>query len=87
MDSTMEEALRQGYVAFVNPHLPVRKDDEVVIQLSFDGGDCVVAWVRRFVSMDDKVVRVRQLNPSKQFAYSRKDVVAVHRVVGASFIG
>jgi phage repressor protein C with HTH and peptisase S24 domain len=85
MDSTMEEALRQGYVAFVNPHLPVRKDDEVVIQVTFDAGDCVYAFVRRFVSMDDKVVRVRQLNPPKVITYARKDVVAVHRIVGVSF--
>jgi hypothetical protein len=40
---------------------------------------------RRFVSMDDKQVKVRQLNPPKQIAYARKDVVAIHRIVGASF--
>jgi phage repressor protein C with HTH and peptisase S24 domain len=85
MDNTMQEALRQGYVAYVNPHVPIRKDDEVVIQVTFDGGDCVYAFVRRFVSMDDKQVKVRQLNPPKQIAYARKDVVAIHRIVGASF--
>ena len=84
MDNTMQEALRQGYVAYVNPHVPVRKDDEVVIQANFDK-DCTVAWVRRFVSMDDKVVKVRQLNPPKVLTYARKDVVAIHRIVGASF--
>jgi phage repressor protein C with HTH and peptisase S24 domain len=65
--------------------VPIRKDDEVVIQVTFDGGDCVYAFIRRFVSMDDKQVKVRQLNPPKQIAYSRKDVVAIHRIVGASF--
>ncbi|HLL28530.1 MAG TPA: S24 family peptidase [Xanthobacteraceae bacterium] len=70
-----------GETVFINPHLPVRKGDYVIAQILGDDGEPPAAYVKRFVSMDDKKLRLEQLNPERPFVFDREQVVSVHRIV------
>jgi phage repressor protein C with HTH and peptisase S24 domain len=80
--TSMEPRYLAGEVVFVNPRLPVRQDDFVVAQIAAEvEGDPPLAYVKRFVSMDDKQLRLAQFNPKKTLTFPRALVVSVHRIV------
>lgn len=73
-----------GETVFVNPRLPVRKDDFVVAQIAAGGapeGDAPLAYVKRFVSMDANSLKLAQYNPPKTLKFPRDRVVSVHRII------
>ena len=76
---SMLERYQHGEVVYVHPYAPVKKDDYVVIQIQTDGQ--VHGWVKRFISRDDKVLKVRQLNPKKILTFPVNRVVHVHKVL------
>jgi phage repressor protein C with HTH and peptisase S24 domain len=78
---SMVPRFESGEVAYVNPNVQPHRDDYVVVQTSKDGGDTIQGWVKRFISMDDRTLKVSQLNPSKILTFQRKNVIAVHRIV------
>jgi phage repressor protein C with HTH and peptisase S24 domain len=79
---SMEPRYFAGEAVFVNPRLPVRKDDFVVAQIAADvEGDPPLAYIKRFVSMDSKALRLTQFNPRKTLEFSSGRVVSVHRIV------
>lgn len=80
---SMLERFRDGEVVFVHPHLRVRRDDDCVIQIAMGEGHPNQGWVKRFVSMDDKTLKVRQLNPRKVLTFPVNRVVSIHRIVMA----
>lgn len=77
---SMLERFRDGEVVFVHPHLVVRKDDDCVIQIANPDGS-VTGWVKRYVSRDEKSLKVRQLNPKKVITFPASSVVSVHRII------
>jgi phage repressor protein C with HTH and peptisase S24 domain len=80
---SMESRYFAGEVAFVHPGLPVRKGDFVVAQIADDEGAAPLAFVKRFLSMDEKRLRLEQLNPRKTLEFPRKRVVSVHLILMA----
>jgi transcriptional regulator with XRE-family HTH domain len=78
---SMEPVYRPGFVLCVHPHQPPNRDDDVVVQISTDGGASVEGFVKRFVSMDERFLIVAQFNPAKKIKFHRKNVWAVHRVL------
>lgn len=80
---SMEERFRHGEVVFVHPYMPVRKDDDCVVQISGGPGEQPVGYIKRFISMDDERLKLLQLNPRKVLTFPRAHVVAVHRIVMA----
>lgn len=78
---SMLERYRHGEVVFVHPYAPVQKDDDVVIQISLGDGEPAHGWVKRFVSRDDKSLKVRQLNPKKLLTFPANRVIAVHKII------
>lgn len=71
-----------GEAVFVNPRLPVRRDDFVVAQIATDeGGEAPLAYVKRFVSMDAKTLKLAQFNPKKMLEFPRSKVVSIHRII------
>jgi phage repressor protein C with HTH and peptisase S24 domain len=71
-----------GEVVFVNPRLPVRQGDFVVAQIAAEvEGDAPLAYVKRFVAMNAKSLRLSQLNPKKALEFPRQSVVSVHRII------
>lgn len=72
----------EGEVVYVNPRLPVRQGDFVVVQIQADHeGDPPSAFIKQFVSQDDKKLRVSQFNPKKNIDFKWKSVVSVHRII------
>lgn len=78
---SMLERYRHGEVVFVHPFQPYRKDDDVVVQIAMGDGEPPCGWVKRFVSMDSKTLKVRQLNPKKILTFKRGMVISIHKIV------
>lgn len=78
---SMLERYRHGEVCFVHPYAPVRRDDDCVIQISMGDGEPPHGFVKRFISMDGKQLKVLQLNPRKVLTWPRSKVIAVHRII------
>lgn len=78
---SMEPRYFAGEAVFVNPRLPVRKGDFVVAQIQSRDGDPPLAFIKRFVSMSDKKLRVAQYNPEKTMEFDRAKVVSIHRII------
>ncbi|BBB99374.1 phage repressor protein C with HTH and peptisase S24 domain [Bradyrhizobium elkanii USDA 61] len=78
---SMLERYQHGEIVYVHPYAPVRKDDDCVIQISMGDGEPPHGFVKRFVSMDDAQLKVRQLNPKKVITFPRNKVLAVHRII------
>ncbi len=78
---SMEPVFRPGYICCVNPHLPARPGDDVVIQLSTDDDMTRIAYIKRLVSINERELKVCQFNPKKTLTFQRKLVKEVHRVM------
>jgi phage repressor protein C with HTH and peptisase S24 domain len=61
--------------------MPVRKDDDCVVQIRPQEGDAPLGYIKRFISMDDKVLKLLQLNPRKTLTFPVSQVLAVHRIL------
>jgi len=77
---SMEPRYFAGEAAFIHPGLPVRKGDFVLAQIANEEGEAPLAFVKRFVSMDDKKIRLEQFNPKKTLEFPRSRVVSVHLI-------
>jgi phage repressor protein C with HTH and peptisase S24 domain len=78
---SMLERYRHGELVYVHPYAPVRRDDDCVIQIVGGEGEPPHGFVKRFISMDDRQLKVTQLNPKKVLTFARNRVLAVHRIV------
>lgn len=78
---SMLERYEHGELVYVHPHLPPRKGNYVVAQISGGEGEPVYGYVKRFVSRDDKRLKLEQLNPKKILQFPNERVVAVHVIV------
>lgn len=78
---SMLDRYRAGEVVYVHPYMPVRKDDDCVVQIEKDGNR--LGWIKRFVSWDEKLLKVRQLRPKKILRFPTASVVSCHRIVGS----
>ena len=81
--NSMEERYFAGEVAFVHPGLPVKRGDFVVAQIADEEGSPPLAFVKRFISFDDRRLRLQQLNPKKFLEFPRRLVVSVHLILMA----
>lgn len=66
---------------YVHPYRPVARGDFCVIQIGAVEPEC--AYVKRFVSMDEKEVRLEQYNPPKEITFPRKEVRSIGRIVAS----
>lgn len=79
--SSMEPRFRAGDLLYVNPHKPVRSGDAVVVQIR-SGNAAPLAYVKSYISQNDSILILEQINPSKRLEWPLDDVVSVHRIVG-----
>ena len=78
---SMLERYRHGELVYVHPYAPVRKDDDCVIQIGSGEGQPPRGFVKRFISFDDRQLKVLQLNPRKVLIFPTPQVLAVHRII------
>lgn len=81
---SMEPRYEAGEVVFVNPNLPVRRGDYVVVQVQVDGEDVPRGYIKRFLRMSDDGLVLQQFNPAKDIRFNKAAVVSVHRVVASA---
>lgn len=78
---SMEPRYRAGEIAYIHPHLPVRRGDFVVVQIRGDDGDAPSGYIKEFVSKGGGVLRLHQLNPPSEMEFAESDVVSVHKII------
>jgi phage repressor protein C with HTH and peptisase S24 domain len=80
--SSMEPRYYAGECVFVNPKLPIMKGCFVVAQIAAEvEGDPPLAYVKRYVNSDSKVLRLEQFNPRKTLSFPASKVVTLHRII------
>lgn len=72
-----------GWLLHVNPNRPVRKGDNVVVQIKADDEHSPpLAYVKVYDCTTPTKLVVRQFNPQKNMEWPLDQVVSIHRVVG-----
>jgi SOS-response transcriptional repressor LexA len=77
---SMSPAFEQGDLALVNPHLPFRNGDDVLVFREI-GAD-VAAILKRLVRAGANEWTLEQFNPAKRFALPRVEWPRCHVIVG-----
>ncbi len=77
---SMEPRFRAGETVIVQPGLPVRSGDDVVIQI--EDGDQIYAVVKRFDRRSDDHIKCVQFNPAEELSFRQSAVLKIDRVVG-----
>lgn len=77
---SMSPAYEQGDLALVNPHLPFRNGDDVLVFREI-GAD-VAAILKRLVRAGANEWTLEQFNPAKRFALPRAEWPRCHVIVG-----
>jgi len=80
---SMEPRYFAGETIYVNPHMPARQGDFVVVQIIEDPEEPPTGYVKQFVSMTGDKLRLRQFNPAKDMTFDRARVMSVHKIVGS----
>jgi phage repressor protein C with HTH and peptisase S24 domain len=82
---SMSPRFEAGWLVLVNPSRPVRKGDNVVVQLK--GADEHAAprgFVKVFETRTPQLLVVRQFNPPRTLEWPVADVISVHRVISVA---
>lgn len=67
---------------YVDPHMPVRNRDYVVIELHpIKDGDPKPAYVKRLIAKTGKKIRLQQYNPAKEIEFDLERVATCHHVL------
>jgi phage repressor protein C with HTH and peptisase S24 domain len=80
---SMEPRYYAGETIFVNPHIPARQGDFVVVQIIEEPEEPPAGYIKQFVSVSGDTLRLRQFNPAKDMHFPRARVVSVHKIVGS----
>lgn len=83
--TSMEPRYKAGETIWINPIEPVRAGDDVVVQIVHGDDDHPESYIKEFVSLSAKVLRLRQLNPDEGeeeiLEFPADKVFSVHKVV------
>lgn len=82
--TSMEPRYFAGELVHVNPNRPVARNDFCVVQIGPAGGPPEEGYIKQFVSMDNKKLRLRQYNPPMELEFDSGRVHAVHLIVGTA---
>jgi phage repressor protein C with HTH and peptisase S24 domain len=82
VNDSMEPKYSQGALLLIHPGRPVRHGDYVLIVKRSPHNEHS-ALVKQLVRMDTRRLVVRQFNPPKDFSIPRREVAAVHLVIGS----
>ena len=82
---SMSPRFESGWLLHVNPNRPVRRGDNVVIQVrGHDEHTPPLAYVKVFECRTATKLVVQQFNPVKDMEWPLEDVVSIHRVIGVA---
>lgn len=81
---SMYPRYKPGETVWVNPNIPARRGDDVVVQLyGEDEFDAPFGFLKEFVGWHGSRLVLRQFNPDSEISYDRDKVKSVHLVVYA----
>lgn len=71
-----------GEIGIVDPHRPVQRGDDVLVQLRAEGSDDVVSVLaKRLVRQTETDYVLEQFNPARTFTLPKARVARVHKIV------
>jgi phage repressor protein C with HTH and peptisase S24 domain len=73
---SQEPVLRHGDLLYVNPSMPPRSGDDVLIEL--EGGE---AYIKRLLRRSPREIVVQQYNPACELVFDAAEVRNIHLVV------
>jgi phage repressor protein C with HTH and peptisase S24 domain len=73
---SQEPVMRHGDLLYVNPVIPPRHGDDVVIKLRNR-----VAYIKRLLRRKNDEITVQQFNPACELKFRAKDIANVHLAV------
>ena len=73
---SQEPVLRHGDLLYLNPSMPPRAGDDVLIEL--EGGE---AYIKRLLRRGAREVAVQQFNPPCELVFEAAEVASLHLVV------
>ncbi|PZP58788.1 MAG: repressor protein C [Delftia acidovorans] len=84
--TSMEPRFKAGETVWLNPELPVRTGDDVVVQLKQEtDGDEMASYIKEFRSKSSRVLKLWQHNPEEgephELIFDMDKVFSVHKVV------
>lgn len=83
---SMAPAFEPGQMAIVNPRLPPQRDADVILVSGEHEGE-FTASIKRLLNWSASEWKLRQFNPKRDFALSRKEWPKALRVVGKYYGG
>ena len=81
---SMAPRFETGWLLLVNPSRPVRKGDNVVIQIRQPDQTMVRSFIALFEDRTSTRLAARQFNPSQNLEWALDEVLAIHRIVGVA---
>ena len=81
---SMSPRFEAGWLVLVNPSRPVRKGDNVVVQIKGAAEHAPLAFLKVFEARTPTQLVVRQFNPPRMLEWPVTDVISMHRVVGVA---
>ena len=83
VDDSMKPMYRHGYILYVNPIVPPKNEDGVLVQLTpKTQGEPPRALVKQFVSQDNNKLVLKQLHPTEEkITIPRGEVLTVHVII------
>jgi phage repressor protein C with HTH and peptisase S24 domain len=83
--TSMEPRYFAGETVWLNPHEPVRQNDDVVVQLLTDEENVTESYIKRFSSKSSRVTRLWQYNPEEgetnELEFDSERVFTIHKIV------
>ncbi|QXZ80183.1 repressor protein C [Rhizobium sp. L51/94] len=83
--TSMEPRYFAGETVWLNPNEPVRKNDDVVVQVITDEENGRESYIKRFVSQSSKLTRLYQYNPEDgeeaELTFPTDQVFSIHKIV------
>lgn len=81
---SMSPRYEAGWLLYVHPSKPVRRGDNVVIQLRASEEEPPLAFVKIYEGKSTTRLMARQFNPPKLLEWDLAEVVSVHLIVGCT---
>ena len=81
LSNNMEQRYFYGEILFVDPTLPVKEKDFVVVQIK--AGDRTIGLVRKVAQVSDRQFKLSIINPKNTEVFKNSDIIAIHKIVGS----
>lgn len=73
---------KPGETLWINPHIPPRRGDDVVVQIhAAIDGETDFGYIKEFIGWKGDRLALLQYNPMEEIIFNRADVKSVHKIV------